>query len=109
VPRKLLLRGIGPRLADFGVTGVLADPKLDLYQARPAGRSVRFASNDNWGDGDTAELRAAFAAAGAFDLTDPASKDAVLLVTLPAGSYTAQVSGVGATTGEALVEIYEIL
>jgi hypothetical protein len=39
------------------------------------------------------------------------SRDAVLLVTLPPGSYTAQVSGVGAAnvnTGVALVEVYEV-
>jgi hypothetical protein len=71
-------------------------------------RSRSFASNDNWGDEDAAGLRAAFAATGAFALADTASKDAALLLTLPAGSYTAQVSGVGATTGEALVEIYEL-
>jgi hypothetical protein len=107
-PKKLLIRGIGPRLSDFGVSGVLADPKLELYQAQPAGGSVLFASNDNWGDDDAAGLRAAFVATGAFELADAASKDAALLLTLPAGAYTAQVSGVGATTGEALVEVYEV-
>lgn len=107
-PKRLLLRGIGPRLADFGVPDALVDPQLELYQARPAGGSVLFARNDNWGESDVAELRAAFAATGAFALADAASKDAALVLTLPAGSYTAQVSGVGATTGEALVEVYEV-
>jgi hypothetical protein len=107
-PKKLLLRAIGPRLAAFGVPGVLADPKLELYHAGPGGGSVLFASNDNWGSDAEAGLRAAFAATGAFDLPDAASKDAALLLTLPAGSYTAQVSGVAATTGEALVEVYEV-
>ena len=45
---------------------------------------------------------------GAFPLSNAASKDAVLLVTLPPGSYTAQVSGVGGSTGVALIEVYEI-
>jgi hypothetical protein len=45
---------------------------------------------------------------GAFSL--PAnSKDAAILVTLEPGAYTAQVSGVGSTTGTALIEIYEVL
>jgi hypothetical protein len=43
---------------------------------------------------------------GAFAL-GAGSKDAVLLVTLPAGAYTAQVSGV-AGGGIALVEVYEV-
>ena len=45
---------------------------------------------------------------GAFALASPASRDAALLVTLQPGSYTAQLSGVGGTTGVALIEIYEV-
>ena len=37
-----------------------------------------------------------------------ASEDAALIATLPPGSYTAQVSGVGNTTGIAIVEVYEL-
>ncbi|MBP7372160.1 MAG: hypothetical protein KA923_04950, partial [Opitutaceae bacterium] len=60
--------------------------------------------NDDWdGSTDTAAL---FAAAGMGKLT-VGSKDAVLVLTLAPGVYTAQVSGVGATTGVGLVEIYE--
>ena len=51
-------------------------------------------------------LGRAFTAVGAFPLPS-GSKDAALLVTLSAGSYTAQASGVGGTSGVALVEIYE--
>ena len=47
-------------------------------------------------------------AVGAFALTDPASKDSVLLVTLPPGGYTATASGVGGTGGQAIVEVYEV-
>ena len=53
-------------------------------------------------------LTAAFARVGAFPLADPTSRDAALLVTLPAGTYTAQVRGVAGATGTALVEIYEV-
>ena len=61
--------------------------------------------NSDWGG--TAELTAAFASVGAFVL--PAtSKDAALLVTLPPGNYSVQVSGVSNTTGVALVEVYEV-
>lgn len=97
-PKRLLLRAIGPTLETFGVTGALSDPKLELY-----GPSGRIMANDNW----DSSVRAQFAPAGAFDLTS-GSRDAVLLVTLPPGNYTAQVSGVGGTTGVALVELYEV-
>ena len=99
-PRRLLIRAVGPTLAAFGVTGTLADPKLDVY----SGTTV-IASNDNWDS--TATPLATQTAAGAFQLA-PGSRDAVLIVNLAPGSYTAQVSGVGNTTGVALVEIYEL-
>ena len=63
-------------------------------------------ANDDWGG--TAELTTAMKAAGMGAL-DADSKDAVLLLELPAGLgiYTAQLSGVGDTTGIGLVEVYE--
>ena len=45
---------------------------------------------------------------GAFAFVNDASRDAALTATLPPGSYTAQISGVGGTTGVALVEVYEL-
>jgi hypothetical protein len=99
-PRRMLIRAIGPGLTAFGVGGALADPKLDLYET---GRAAVIASNDNW----EASAAVTFGAVGAFGLT-AGSRDAVLVVTLTPGSYTAQVSGVGSTTGVALVEVYEV-
>ena len=108
VPKRLLIRGVGPRLATgFGVTGALTDPKVELFLSE-GGRSTLFAANDNWAETGAVPVRAAFTSAGAFDLPDAASRDAALVATVPAGAYTAQVSGVGNTTGETLIEIYEL-
>jgi len=108
VPKRLLIRGVGPRLASgFGVTSALADPKVELFLSE-GGRSTLFAANDNWAEIGAAPVRAAFTAAGAFDLPDATSKDAALVVTAPAGAFTAQVTGVANATGEALIEIYEL-
>ncbi|MSU49391.1 MAG: hypothetical protein EXS37_09950 [Opitutus sp.] len=96
----MLIRAVGPRLADLGVTGVLADPKFDVFRA---GTAAAIASNDNW----DAPLAATFNAVGAFGLT-VGSRDAALVTSLTPGSYTVQVSGVNGGTGEALVEIYEV-
>lgn len=99
--KLLLIRGIGSGLAQFGVSGALADPKIQLFDS--AGTLV--AANDNW----DASLASTFAALGAFALT-PNSRDAALLVTLRAGqTYTVQVSGADGGTGEALVEVYEVV
>ena len=98
--KTVLLRAIGPTLTAFGVAGALADPKLELYA-----EATKSYENDNWGG--SATLAGVFTAVGAFQL-GPTTKDSALLVTLPPGSYTAQVSGVGGTTGVALVEVYEV-
>jgi hypothetical protein len=101
-PKLLLIRAVGPGLAPFGVTGLLADPRLSVA---PLGQNLTVASNDNWGN--AADLVAAFTQAGAFAL--PAgSRDAAVVVRLPPGGYTVVVSGVGNTTGTALVEIYDL-
>ncbi len=97
---RILVRGIGPALAASGVSGVLADPHLRLFR----GGSV-IAENEDWAN-DPA-LRDAFAAVGAGRL-DGASKDAALLVTLPAGVYTAHVTGRDATSGVALVDLFVV-
>jgi sugar lactone lactonase YvrE len=98
--RTVLIRAIGPTLATFKVPGALANPRLELYSG-----ANRILENDDWGG--TAVLTTAFSAVAAFAL--PAdSRDAAILVTLAPGSYTAQVSGVGSTTGVALVEVYEV-
>lgn len=104
VPKTLLIRGVGPGLAAFGVSGVLTNPRLEL-RTRVNDQDTLVASNAGWGGG--AALRTAFTQVGAFEL--PASSaDAALLVSLEPGAYTAQVAGAGNTTGVALVEVYEV-
>ena len=100
---KLLVRAVGPTLTTLGVTGALADPTITLYRGTTA-----LATNDNWsGATNAVEIAATAAAVGAFAL--PAgSRDAAIVTTLPAGSYTAIVSGSGNTTGTALVELYVV-
>jgi hypothetical protein len=97
-PKRVLLRAVGPTLSAFGVTGVLADPKLDVY----AGPN-RIAGNDNW----PASLASTFTAVGAFAL--PAgSRDAAVELTLAPGGYTVHVSPATGAAGEVLIEIYEV-
>jgi N-acetylmuramoyl-L-alanine amidase len=98
--KRLLVRAVGPGLAPFGVTGALADPKLEIFDAT----GNKLAENDTW----ERPLAATFASVAAFGLP-LASSDAALVVSLPAGrGYTAQLSGVNGGTGEAIVEIYEL-
>ncbi len=104
-PKQLLIRAVGPTLTAFNVNDVLTDPQLTIY---PLGLDIAIARNNDWqDDGQGTTLLAAFKAAGAFDLTN-GSRDSAVLVRLPPGAYTAVASGVGGTTGQALVEVYDL-
>jgi hypothetical protein len=98
--KTILARAIGPTLANFGLSGVQAAPTLTLYD----GSGLAVMSNSTWA-GDTA-LSAAFGRVGAFPL-DAASHDAAFALTIPAGSYTLQVTGDG-NSGWALAELYDL-
>jgi hypothetical protein len=98
--RRLLIRAIGPSLEAFGLEGVLPDPRLDLYSS---GGGVPLATNQDW----SPALAETFRQVGAFSLRG-GSWDAALVVTLAAGTYTAQVGSSDGASGIALVEIYEL-
>ncbi len=99
-PKRVLIRGVGPGLAPFGVTGTLPQPTLTLLNAE--GGSV--AQVTGLGN-DPAAIALASAQVGAFGLV---SGDSAMIATLAAGSYTAQVIGAGGATGVALIEVYEL-
>jgi CSLREA domain-containing protein len=94
---SILLRGIGPSLSDFGITNPLADPMLELRD----GNGALIVSNDNW----KSTQQAAIEDTG---LAPNDDLESAILATLAAGSYTAILSGVGGTTGVALVEAYHL-
>jgi Divergent InlB B-repeat domain len=96
-PKSVLIRARGPSLSAYGVPGVLANPKVDLY----SGQTV-ISSNDNWG---TAPNAAAITATG---LAPTNSLESAILTTLSPGAYTAIVSGVSNTSGVGIVEVLEM-
>ena len=112
--KQLLLRGVGPGLYNtFGLTGELLNPQLTLLDNNGA----VIATNIGWGNsptlGPSAGSRAPrmasasdMNAVGAFAYQS-GSADTAIVVTAPTGNSTAQVSGVGSTSGIALVEIYD--
>jgi uncharacterized protein (DUF1800 family) len=100
-PETVLIRAVGPSLVPLNVTGVLAAPVLTIFDS--AGNVIL--SNQGWGNGNA--TAAIMESAGAFPLI-AGSADSALVATLPAGAYTAQVSGANGTTGVVLLEIYEV-
>jgi hypothetical protein len=97
--KNLLIRAAGPSLHALGVTNALADPKLELFNTA----QTRLVANDDY----PAELAPVFSSVGAFSFS-PGGKDAALIVSLPPGGYTAQISGSDGATGAALIEVYEL-
>lgn len=95
--KEMLLRGIGPGLAQFSVAGAAADPRLALYSG-----STLVDQNDNWSGG--AGLAAATSAVGAFPV--PASSLDAMLLRSVGGAHTAQLSATG-SGGVALLELYD--
>jgi len=118
--KTLLLRARGPSLADFGVSGVLPDPVLQLY----SGQTV-IARNDDWqtidplcsGGGSpcsaTNQIQSigldpchAYQSGGA--APTGCARESAMQVTLNPGAYTMIVSGSGASAGVALLELFEV-
>jgi rhamnogalacturonan endolyase len=98
---RVLIRGVGPALGSFGVSGVLADPVLSLHAV-----TGPLATNDNWPAlADPSAAVVAAAQVGAFPLP-PGGLDAVLVSALGIGGYTAHVTPATGTGGVALVEVY---
>ncbi len=96
-PKIVALRGLGPSLADFGLSDVLADPTLELH-----GSAGVLMQNNNWQD-DPAQA-AALTALG-LALEDP--NESGIVATLQPGAYTAILAGNNQTAGLGLVEIYD--
>ncbi len=103
--RSVLIRAAGPALqARFGLPGVLAQPRLQLFR----GDGSAVGGSGSWfAQSDRDEIRDAARRVGAFAF-DEESRDAAMLVTLLPGAYTAQVSGENGSTGLALVEVYDL-
>ena len=97
-PKTVVVRALGPSLSSFGLSGVLADPVLTVYNSSGA----IIATNDNWQtDGHTLIEQNGLAP------SDP-SESAALLTNLAPGAYTVVVTGKNSTEGISLAEVYEI-
>lgn len=95
--KKVIVRAMGPSLNNYGVTGALADPTLELHDSTGA----VIASNDNWADTQALEVNAS-------GIPPPNELESAIVRTLAPGAYTAVVNGKNGATGTALVEVYDL-
>jgi phospholipase/lecithinase/hemolysin len=93
----IVVRAIGPSLADMGVADPLLDPTLDLYDAN----GVILVSDDNWRDSQETLIQST-------GLTPTNDAESAIIKSLGPGNYTAVVRGKDDTTGVALVEVYNL-
>jgi hypothetical protein len=96
VAKKVIVRGVGPGLAAFGIAGLLNDPFLELRTS--SGDLLR--SNDNWKDTQRAKIEGS-------GLAPADDRESAIVITLGPGSYTALLTGKDGTGGVGLVEVYD--
>ena len=95
----IVVRALGPSLAQAGVSGTLADPELELRDANGA----LVVANEDWQDNpeQANELSQS-------DFAPRDSSEAAVILRVPPGAYTAIVSSADGSTGVALVEAYDL-
>lgn len=93
----IVVRAIGPSLADSGIADPLQDPTLDLYDAD----GVVIMSDDNWRDSQETLIQSS-------GLTPTDDAESAIITSLAPGAYTAVVRGKDDTTGVALVEVFNL-
>jgi hypothetical protein len=122
--KQVLIRGFGPTLSSFGVSGALANPTLELSwddDSNPLTAPLLLAINNDWGApvavctapvvacGTPQDIANTGMSADTYAPTNPnRGLDAALLVTLPPGLYTVSLSGVSNGTGVGLIGVDEI-
>jgi hypothetical protein len=94
--RRVVLRGIGPSLADKDVPNSLPNPAIEVFQG-----STKIAENDNWKSSQQSDISAS-------GLAPSRDEEAAVLLDLAPGAYTVVLRGVDTTEGNALVEAYDI-
>jgi hypothetical protein len=100
-PKLVLIRVLGPGLANYGITQPIPDPTVTLY----SGQKV-LVSNTGWQNQSSPSLVTEIQAT---HLAPPDSGDDAILVQLEPGAYSTVVTGASGDTGTGLVEIYEVL
>ena len=95
----IVVRGLGPSLAQFGLNPVLADPTLELHDSNGA----TLTTNDNWQDDPASAAQLII-----LGLAPQNVKESALVVSLPPGAFTSILAGKNGGTGIGLVEIYNV-
>jgi hypothetical protein len=94
----IVVRGIGPSLASFGILNPLQNPELDLYDENGS----KLISIDNWQDVPN------YGQVIAAGLAPSDSRECAIAGSFSPGNYTAVLGGLNNTSGVGLVEVYNL-
>ncbi|HZE56755.1 MAG TPA: fibronectin type III domain-containing protein [Chthoniobacterales bacterium] len=94
--KQLVVRALGPSLAQFGLTNVLPDTTLELHDSTGA----IIATNDDWQNGANSQSIPSA-------LRPTNQLESAIFATLGRGAYTAVLRGYNNSTGIGLVEVYD--
>jgi cytochrome c peroxidase len=97
VPKRVLIRALGPSLAQFGLSNLLADPAISLI-GPPGFAEI---DNDNWQSSQQAEIQAS-------GLAPASNLESAIIATLTPGTYTAVLEGTNGGTGISILELYDL-
>ncbi len=97
VPKKVLIRGLGPSLNSAGIPDSVANPILRLFGST----GTQIAVNDNWQDTQRGEVEAT-------GIPPTNTREAAMVATLNPGAYTATLAGADGGNGVGLVEVYDL-
>jgi len=100
---RVVIRGIGPSLSSSNVPTPLQDPTLELHN----GNGDKIATNDNWKIDDQTQ-QSQQSTIQATGLAPGDDRESAILTGLAPGNYTAILAGKGGTSGNGLVEIYNV-
>jgi hypothetical protein len=96
---RVVVRGIGPSLVQFGVSPVLTDPTLELHDSN----GTLLIANDDWQDDATTASQLI-----ALGLAPTDTKESGIIMSLAPGAFTAILAGKNGGTGIGLVEVYNV-
>ena len=100
---RVLVRGVGPGLAQFDLAGLASATELILREG-----SLEIGSNRGWkSEPAPAGIEDVFGQVGAFNLLSGIG-DSALVADLDAGIYTVEMKNPDETGGLALVEVYDV-
>ncbi|HEY3755521.1 MAG TPA: DUF4331 domain-containing protein [Opitutaceae bacterium] len=94
LPAQVLVRALGPSLANYGVQSPLSATTLTVYHG-----STVMATNSGWQATQQAAIQATGFAPGS-------TNEAAVLLTVPPGAYTVAVSGPNGATGVSVVDAF---